>query len=133
VDLVGARTDGVNQTESQTIPRTRVTAGLPTVDDGSTHRIPGDSLGPSDGRLVEAFDAESRHFIKSGTTVLQSMIRCPARRAECLATRLALVATTLSAPGRVEAVANNGSDVVFCGGRAMLVGTAETLHGWWTF
>jgi hypothetical protein len=49
------------------------------------HCIPGDSLGSSDGGLVEAFDAESRHFIKSGPAGLQSMIRCPARRAECLA------------------------------------------------
>src|SRR5262249_47137686 len=53
------------------------------------NRIPGDSFDSSDGGLVEAFHAESRHFIKSGATVLRPTIRCPARRAECLATRLA--------------------------------------------
>ena len=94
--------------------------------------IPSDSFDSSDGGLVEAFHAESRHFIKSGATVLQPIIRSPARRAECLATRLAPVATTHSAPGRVETVTNDGSGVAFSRGRAVLVGTVETLHGWWT-
>ena len=94
--------------------------------------IPGDLRDSSYGGFVEAFHAESRHFIKSGATVLQPIIRCPARRAECLATRLAPVATTLSAPGRVEAVTNDGSGVAFSRGRAVRVGTVETLHGWWT-
>src|SRR5262245_27662959 len=94
--------------------------------------IPSDSFGSTDGRLVEAFHAKSRHFIKSGATVLQPIIRCPARRAECLATRLAPVATTLSASSHIEAVTNDGSGVAFSRGRAMLVGTVETLHGWWT-
>src|SRR5262249_42746597 len=96
------------------------------------NRIPGDSLDSSDGRLVEAFDTESRDFVKRGATVLQPIIRCPARRAEGLATRLAPVATTLSASSRIEAVTNDGSAVAFSRGRAMLVGTVETLHGWWT-
>jgi hypothetical protein len=94
--------------------------------------IPRDSFDSSDSGFVEAFHAESRYFIKSGATVLQPIIRCPARRAECLATRLAPVATSLSAPSPVEAVTNDSSSVIFSRGRAVLVGTVETLHGWWT-
>jgi len=96
------------------------------------NRIPGDSLDSSNGRLIEAFDTKGGDFIKRGATVLESIIRCPFCRAECLFTSLTLVATTLSPPGRVKAVANDGSDVTFSRGRAVLVGTAETLHGWWT-
>jgi hypothetical protein len=94
------------------------------------NRIPGDSLDSSNGRLVQTLDAEGGDFIKGSVPVLESIIRCPGRRAECLPTSSALVATTLPAPSRVEAVANDGSDVASSRGRTMLVGTAETLHRW---
>jgi hypothetical protein len=77
----------------------------------------------------QTLDAESRDLIKGGTPVLESIIRCPSCRAECLPASLALVATMLSPPGLVEAVANDGSDVAMFRGGAVLVGTAETLHG----
>src|SRR5262249_39647203 len=93
--------------------------------------VPGDLLPSSDGRLIQAFDTEAGDFIEPGATVLESIIRCPVCRAERLAASLALVATTLCRLGPVEAVANDGS--VFHRPRAMSVGTAETLHGWWTF
>ena len=95
-------------------------------------RIPGNSLDSSDGRLIQALDTEGGDFIKPGATVLESIIRCPVCRAERLSTRPALVATSLPPPGRVKAVANDGSDLALSRGRAVLVGTAETLHGWWT-
>ena len=44
-------------------------------------RIPGNSLDSSNGRFAHAFDAQSRDFIKSGAPVLESIIRCPGRRA----------------------------------------------------
>ena len=96
------------------------------------NRIPGDSLDSSDGRLVQAFDTESGDFIKGGAPVLESIIGCPGCRAECLPTSPALVATTLPPPGRVEAVANDGSGSGFSRARAVPVWTAETLHGSWT-
>ena len=95
-------------------------------------RIPSDSLDSSDGRLIQALDTERGDFIKGGATVLESIIGCPGCRAERLPTSSALVATTLPPPSRVEAVANDGSDVAFSRGRAVPVGTAETLHGLWT-
>jgi hypothetical protein len=94
-------------------------------------RIPSDSFDASDGRLIQALDTGG-DFIEPGATVLESIVGCPVCRAERLATRLALVATTLPPPGRVKAVAKDGSDVTFSRARAVLVGTAETLHGWWT-
>ena len=60
------------------------------------------------------------------------MIRCPDCRAERLPTNLALVATTLSPSSPVKAMANDGPSVAFSRWRAMLVWTAETLHGSWT-
>jgi hypothetical protein len=94
------------------------------------NRVPGNSLDSSDRRLIQTFDTEGGDFIKGRTTVLESIIRCPVCRAECLSTSPALVATTLSLPSRVETVANDGSDFTSSRGRAVLVGTAETLHGW---
>src|SRR5687768_11032585 len=67
----------------------------------------GNSLDPSDSRFAYAFDAQSRDFIKSGATVLESIIGCPARRAECLPTSSAPVATTLSPPSLEETVTDN--------------------------
>ena len=86
------------------------------------NRIPGDSLDSSDGGLVQAFDTERGDFIKGRATVLESIIRCAGCRAECLPTSLALVATTLSPPGLVEAMANDGSDAVFPEGGQCLLG-----------
>src|SRR5262249_37615523 len=95
-------------------------------------RIPGNSLNSSDGRLIETFDTEEGDFIKGGETVLESVVRCPDCRAERLSTSLALVATTLSPLSRIEAVANDGSDIAFSRGRTVPVGTTETLHGFGT-
>ena len=95
-------------------------------------RVPGDSFDSSNGRPIHALDTEGPNFIERGATVLQSITWCLVCRAERLATSLALVATTLSPPGRVKTVPNDGSDFTFSLGRAVLVGTAETLHGWWT-
>jgi hypothetical protein len=96
------------------------------------NRVPGNTLDSSDGRLIQTFDTESSNLIKHRTPVLKSIIRCPGGRAERLSTSPTLVATTLSRPSRVEAVANDGSDVAFLRRRAVLVGTAETLHGFGT-
>ena len=90
-------------------------------------RVPGKALEASDGGLAHAFDTtEGGNSIKGGATVLQSIIRCPAGRpagrAERLSTNLALVATTLSPLSRVEAVANDGSDIAFSRRRAVPVG-----------
>jgi len=60
-------------------------------------------------RLVEAFYTESGDFIKGSATVVEAIISCARCRGEGLSTSLALVATTLSPPGRVETVANDGS------------------------
>jgi hypothetical protein len=57
--------------------------------------IPGNALGSSDGRFVQAFDAKSCHLIKDRATVLESMIRCAGCRAERLPTSPASVSTTL--------------------------------------
>jgi hypothetical protein len=38
--------------------------------------IPGNALGSSDGRFVQAFDAKSGDLVKDRATVLESMIRC---------------------------------------------------------
>jgi hypothetical protein len=73
----------------------------------------GDSLDSSNGRLIEAFDNEGGDFIKRGTVVLQSIIRCPVCRAEYLTTSLALVATMLPPSGLVKAMTNDGSTSPF--------------------
>src|SRR5262249_26092179 len=91
--------------------------------------VPAEPVDSSDGRLVEAFDTEGGDSIKRRAAVLESIIRCASRRGEDLPARLATIATMLTPPRPVEAVANDGSDVVFSRGRAVLVGTAETLHG----
>jgi hypothetical protein len=91
-------------------------------------RIPGNSLDPSDSRFAHAFDAQSRDFIKSGAPVLESIIGCPGRRAKCLPTRSALVATTFPPPSLVETVTDNASCSGFSRPRASPVWTAETLH-----
>src|SRR5215510_8708980 len=96
------------------------------------HRIPGNALDSSDGGLVETFQAESGHFIKRGATVVKSMIRRPDCRAECLPTSSTLVATTLAPPSPIEAMAYDGLCTAVFRGRAVRIGTAETLHGWWT-
>jgi hypothetical protein len=96
------------------------------------NRIPGNSFDSSDGGLVEAFHAESGHFIKGGATVVKSVIRRPDCRAECLSASLTQEATTLSPPGPIEPMANDGSCTTVFRGRAVRIGTAETLHGWWT-
>jgi hypothetical protein len=96
------------------------------------NRIPGNSFDSSDSRLVHTLDTESGDFIKRGVSVLESIIRGPVCRGERLPTSLALVTTTLSPPGLVEAVANDDSEVTFSRKWAVLVGTAETFHGWWT-
>ena len=93
--------------------------------------VPCDLFDPSDGGLVEALDTEGGDSIKCGATVLESIIGRASRRGEGLSTSLTLVPTTLSPPRRVEAVAHDGSDVALFRGRAVPVGTAETLHGWW--
>jgi hypothetical protein len=41
------------------------------------NRVPGNSLGSSDGRLVHTLDTEGGNFIKGGATVLESIIKCP--------------------------------------------------------
>jgi hypothetical protein len=63
--------------------------------------------------LDEVFGKDSRNFIKGATPVLESMIGCSGCRAERLPTILALVATTLPPPSRIEAMANDGSSVAF--------------------
>ena len=75
------------------------------------HCVPGDLFDSSNSKLIQTLDAESRDLIKGGTSLLESIIRCPVSRAEGLPTSLALVPTTLPPPRRVEAVANDGSDV----------------------
>ena len=96
------------------------------------HRIPGDSLDSSNGRLVQTLDSERSDFIKCGEAVLESIISCPGCRAERLPTSLALVATTLPPPGLVEAVGDNLSGSGFFQRCALAVWTAGTLHGFWT-
>jgi hypothetical protein len=54
---------------------------------------------------------------------------CIAARGE---RRTTFLTQRLSPPRRVEAVANDGSEVTFPRRKAVLVGTVETLHGWWT-
>jgi hypothetical protein len=65
-------------------------------------RIPSDSLDSSNGRFAQAFDAESRDFIKDATSVLEWMVRRASIRAERLPASPAPVATTLPPRGLVE-------------------------------
>jgi hypothetical protein len=85
-------------------------------------RIPGNSLDPSDGRLIQALDTEGGDFIKRGATVVESVIRRPDCRAECLPTSLAVVATTLPPPSLVKTMANDGSAAADFGGWAVPMG-----------
>jgi len=94
------------------------------------HGVPRDLFDPSNGRLVQTLDAESRDLSKGGTPVLESIIRCPVGRAEGFPTSLALVPTTLSPPRRAAAVANDGWEVTFSRSKAVLLRTVEALHGW---
>jgi hypothetical protein len=48
-------------------------------------RIPGDSLDTSDGRLVQAFDAQGGDLVEGRATMLQSMLRRRGVHAEGLA------------------------------------------------
>jgi hypothetical protein len=41
------------------------------------HRIPGNALDSSDGRLIQALDTEGGDLIEDRTPVLESVIRCP--------------------------------------------------------
>ena len=81
------------------------------------------------GGLVEPLDTKGGYSVKRRAAVLESIIRRASRRGEGLPARLATIATMLTPPRPVEAVANDGSDVLFSRGRAVFVGTAETLHG----
>jgi hypothetical protein len=69
--------------------------------------IPGNALGSSDGRFVQAFDAKSCDLVKDRATVLESMIRCAGCRAERLPASPAPVSTTLPPCGLVETVADD--------------------------
>jgi hypothetical protein len=94
-------------------------------------RIPGHSHDSSHGGLVQPLDAESRHLIQDGATVLESLVRRTGIRAERLPTSPATVSTPFPPLGLVEAVENDGSGVGFSRPRALPVWTAETLHGFW--
>jgi hypothetical protein len=78
--------------------------------------------------MADLFTPSGGNSIKGGATVLQSIIRCPARWAERLPTNLALVATTLSRLRRVEAVTNDVTNSRLSRQRTLPVWTAETLH-----
>jgi hypothetical protein len=97
------------------------------------NRIPSDSLDSSNSRLIEAFDTEGGDSVKRGPPMVESIIRCPVCRAERLSTNPTLIATTLSPPSPIEAVANDDSQTAFSGARAVRVGTAQIFHGWRTF
>ena len=90
-------------------------------------RIPGNSLDPSDGGLIQTLDTEKGDFIKGGAPVLETIIRCSGCRGERLAASPALAAATLSPSCLVEAMAKDlsGSRLSL---RAAAVWTAETLH-----
>ena len=85
------------------------------------HGVPCDLFDTSDGGLVESFNAESRHFFESSTTVLESMIRCSGCRTERLPTNLTLVATTLPPSGLVKAVSDDPFGSGLSRPRALLV------------
>jgi hypothetical protein len=75
----------------------------------SRDSIPGDLHYPSDGRLVQALDAECGDFVEGRATMLESMVRRSGVRAKCLPASLAPVLTPLPGIRAVEAVANDVS------------------------
>ena len=76
-------------------------------------RVPGNSFDSSDGGLIHALDTEGGDFIEPGPTVLESIVGSPVCRAKRLPASPAPIATTLPPSGRVDGVANDGSDVTF--------------------
>jgi hypothetical protein len=95
------------------------------------NRIPGDALDSGNGGFVQALHTKGGYLIKRGATVLESIVGCPGRRAECLPTSLALIATTLSPPGFVKAVANDGFGVALSRGRQCVLGQLRLFTVGW--
>jgi hypothetical protein len=95
-------------------------------------RIPGNPLDSSNGGFVQSLDAESRHLIKDGAPVLESMVSRAGIRAERPPTSPATVSTPFPPGCLVEAVENDGSGVGFSQQRVLPVWAAETLHDSWT-
>jgi hypothetical protein len=84
----------------------------PTMD-----RIPGNSLDPSDGGLIQTLDTE-KGFIKGGAPVLETIIRCSGSRAETSCRKSRTVAATLSPSCLVEAMSKDLSEIVSPSGAA---------------
>ena len=87
----------------------------------AVHGVPAESLGPRDGRLADALDAERGDLIESAPAVLKTVVRGVHRRAERFPAFRATVTASLPRLGPVEAVTNDVD-----AGRA--VGAAGSLH-----
>ena len=90
-DLVGLKLRGPEPGCFLIVEATAVVARFfqPAIDS-----IPADVLDSGDSRLVQAFDAESRHLIKGGAAVLEPIVRRPSIGAERFLACLASVSTT---------------------------------------
>jgi hypothetical protein len=78
----------------------------------TVNRVSLSSFDSSDRRFVQTLDTEGGNLVKDPTPMLDSNNKVSGYRAERLPTGSALVATTLAPEVRI--------------------GTAETLHRWWT-
>jgi hypothetical protein len=88
--------------------------------------VPGDSLYPSNRRLAQSLDAESRNLIKGHTTVLESIVGCAGIGAESFAASAATISPPLPPLGFVESVADNVSETGFSRQWEFPVWAAET-------
>jgi hypothetical protein len=99
-DLVGLKLGGPEPVYSLIVEATTAVAGFlqPAIDG-----IPADACDPGNRRLVQAFDAESRHLIKGSAPMLESIVRSPGVGAKRLLAGLASISTTFPPTGLIEA------------------------------
>ncbi len=90
--------------------------------------IPGDALYPSDGRLVQALNAESCDFIKGRATVLESVVRCAGVGAKRPSTSPTPESTPFPQLGYVEAEADDAPGTGFSRQLTAPIWARETLH-----
>ncbi|MCZ6491084.1 MAG: hypothetical protein O7A06_11210, partial [Acidobacteria bacterium] len=70
-------------------------------------------------------------LVEGRSSVLESMIQSPAVPAEGFPATLTSVSTTFPPLGLVDSITDDGGGSRFSPQRALLVGSSETLHGYW--
>ena len=96
------------------------------------HRVLSYLLDSSNRGFVQTFDTQSRDLVEGRSSVLESMVKCPAVPTEGFPASLTSVSTALPPLGLVKAISNHGPGNGFPHDVTFLACASETLHGSWT-